>query len=107
MPTEEKQIHYHGDSYDNLVDLPEKVRERFALSLFYILNNAEPALRAKAMKGLGHGVLELVKNGKPAYRCAYVVRNDGIHVLHVFTKTSNGTDKKHEDTIKNRYKSLR
>lgn len=54
------------------------------------------------MNGLGKGVFELKKNGKPAYRLVYVIRGDIIHVVHVFSKTSNGTDKKEEDTIKQR-----
>ncbi|TOA30552.1 hypothetical protein CGK28_24830, partial [Vibrio parahaemolyticus] len=54
----------------------------------------------------GQGVLELKKNGKPAYRLVYVIKKDVIHVLHSFSKTSSGTDKKHEETIKLRYKAL-
>lgn len=102
----QKTIKYHGDSEKQLKSFPQKDLERFALSLFYIQNGFEPVLRAKAMKGLGKGVLELTKNGRPAYRCVYVVCDDAIHVLHAFSKTSDGTDKRHEETIKERYKQI-
>jgi len=51
--------------------------------------------------------MEFVQNGKPAYRCVYVVLDDVIHVLHAFVKTSDGTDSKHENTIKERYKNIK
>lgn len=101
-----KPVKYLGDSEKALKGFIPKELEKFALSLYYIACGVDPILKAKAMKGLGQGVLELIKNGKPAYRCVYVVRDDAIYVLHAFSKTSGGTDKKHEDTIKERYKQI-
>ncbi|MGL6412523.1 type II toxin-antitoxin system RelE/ParE family toxin [Aeromonas veronii] len=101
-----KPIHYHGDSFKALSRFPEKKKEKFALSLSYLQFGMDPVLKTKAMKGLGHGVLELTQNGQPAYRCVYVVADDAIHVLHAFVKTSDATDSKHEKTIKERYKQI-
>jgi len=36
----------------------------------------------------------------------YVVGKDAIYILHAFSKTSNGTPKAEEDTIKLRFKML-
>lgn len=102
----EKSVIFQGDSYKALEDFPAEHRERFALSLDFIAKGFIPPLKTKFMNGLGEGVLELVKNGRPAYRCVYVVRDDAIHVLHAFSKTSDGTDKRHETTIKQRYKNI-
>lgn len=51
-------------------------------------------------------VIELKKNGSPAYRCAYKVLDDCVMVLHSFKKTSEGPDKKNMRTVKERLKSL-
>ncbi len=51
-------------------------------------------------------VIELKKNGSPAYRCAYKVLEDCIVVLHSFKKTSEGPDKKNMNTVKERLNSL-
>lgn len=92
---------FHGDSDKELQTFPEV--ERFVLSLEQISNDLKPALKVKPMNGLGKGVKELILNGRPAYRCVYVVIDDVVHVLHAFSKTSDGTDSKHEKTIKKRY----
>lgn len=106
MNDPQKPIHYHGDSFKSLSQFPPKKLEKFAMSLLYLQLGMDPVLKTKAMKGLGHGVLELTQNGKPAYRCVYVVKDDAIHVLHAFVKTSDATDSKHEKTIKERYKQI-
>lgn len=101
----EKQVIYHGDSEEELRTFPEKYRERFSYSLAQICNKCRPALKTKPLNGLGDGVKQLSKNGKPAYRCVYVETENYVHVLHVYLKTSDGTDSKHENTIKLRYKT--
>ncbi len=52
------------------------------------------------------GVFELIKNGKPAYRCVYTVLADTVYVLACFSKTSDTLDKKHRELIKSQFKSL-
>ncbi|MGL4602216.1 MAG: type II toxin-antitoxin system RelE/ParE family toxin [Plesiomonas sp.] len=101
-----KETMFHGDSEKVLKSFPPKQLEQFATSLFYLASGKSSALRSKPMNGLGDGVMELLKNGHPAYRCVYVIRGDVLHVLHAFVKTSGGTDKKHETTIKQRFKQI-
>lgn len=84
-----------------------KVQEAFAVDLEMIMNGLKPLSPSKPLNGLGKGVFELKKNGRPAYRCVYVVKDDTLYVLHVYSKTSDGTPKHHEDTIKARYKSVK
>ncbi|MCU8168298.1 type II toxin-antitoxin system RelE/ParE family toxin [Vibrio vulnificus] len=97
-----KEVVFEGDSYKKLENFPQPVREKFVQDLEMMKYGMQPLSTSKPMNGLGKGVFELKKNGKPAYRLVYVIRGDIIHVVHVFSKTSNGTDKKEEDTIKQR-----
>lgn len=90
--------------YQNLGN--SKVQESFAVDLDMMMNRLMPLSSSKALNGLGKGVFELRKNGRPAYRLVYVIKDDTIYVLHVYSKTSNGTPKAHEETIKKRYKAI-
>ncbi|ELI6428068.1 type II toxin-antitoxin system RelE/ParE family toxin [Vibrio harveyi] len=102
-----REIYYVGDTLKSLKALPKDVLQKFAQELHELMDkDTERAVESKSLNGLGSGVRELKKNGRPAYRLVYVIRGNVIHVLHVFTKTSTGTDKKHEETIKKRYKNL-
>ncbi len=99
-------VEYHGNTKKELANLPQSVLEKFAQDLDAICDGLERVVDSKTLNGLGQGVKELRKNGKPAYRLVYVILSNVVHILHVFSKTSNGTDKKHEVTIKQRYKNL-
>jgi phage-related protein len=101
-----KETLWEGNTLKQFENFPYEVRVRFALDLDAISEGMEPYSKTKQMQGLEHGVIELIKNGKPAYRLVYKICTDKIHVLHAFSKTSNGTDSKHIDTIKARLKSL-
>lgn len=87
-------------------DLSRPAQEKFATDLEMIRDGLRPLSDSKPMNGLGKGVLELKKNGRPAYRCVYVIKNGTLYVLHAFSKTSNGTSKANETTIKSRYKAV-
>lgn len=50
--------------------------------------------------------IELKKNGRPAYRCVYQILPDCILVVHAFTKTAQGQDKKNMTTVKQRLKAM-
>lgn len=89
-------------------DLSRAAQEKFATVFTMMMAGLTPALvDSKPLNGLGKGVYELRKNGRPAYRCVYTVKDRTLYVLHAFSKTSGGTPKSHEDTIKKRYKSIK
>ncbi len=102
----EKLVCFEGDSEKRLMNFPSNVLEKFMHDLELMKYGMQPLSNVSSLNGLGQGILELKKNGKPAYRLVYVIKKDVIHVLHSFSKTSSGTDKKHEETIKLRYKAL-
>lgn len=103
--SDESDCQFHGDSKKNLNSLPYEVKERFIFAILQLCNGLTPA-NTKPLHGLGSGIKEICKNGKPAYRCVYTIKDSVVHILHVFVKTSDGTDSKHEKTIKIRYKAI-
>ena len=102
-----KDVVFHGNSEKQLHKFPQTKLEKIVYSLVQLQHGMNASLKTKPLHGLGDGVMEFVQNGKPAYRCVYVVLDDVIHVLHAFVKTSDGTDSKHENTIKERYKNIK
>ncbi len=88
-------------------DLPLKMQERFLLDLTAIAMGSRPFSSFESLKTVGPGVIELKKNGSPAYRCVYVAKYNGtVYVLHSFTKTTNGVDRKAMSTIASRYSEI-
>ncbi|MBD1577985.1 hypothetical protein HC723_16475 [Vibrio sp. S11_S32] len=102
----EKEVQFHGKSQEEIEGFPIKIREQFVQSIESIKYGFESNLRTKAMPELGKGVIEIIKNGKPAYRVVYVIKGQTLHIIHAYNKTSTGTDKKHKELIKTRHKSL-
>lgn len=88
-------------------DLPLKIQERFLLDLQAIAMGSRPFSSLESLKNIGPGVIELRKNGSPAYRCVYVAKhNEKVYVLHSFAKTTNGVDRKAMSTIASRYSEI-
>ncbi|EIJ43014.1 phage-related protein [Beggiatoa alba B18LD] len=75
-------------------DLPAEIQDEFGKDLRKIQFGQAPVLPIKYLDSVGQGVIELKKNGRPAYRCVYVTKYlDSVIVLHAFTKTTNGVDR--------------
>ncbi|WP_458047687.1 type II toxin-antitoxin system RelE/ParE family toxin [Providencia stuartii] len=102
----EKKVNFIGDAEKELDKFPHQVKEKFVQDLMMMSYGMDPLSSVKSLSLGCKGVCELRKNGRPAYRLVFVIIDDVIHVLHVFSKTSSGTDKKHEDTIKLRFKKI-
>lgn len=88
--------------------LPDKIQKRFANDLNAICQNKAPFSKYKHLKdSVGLGAVELIENGRPAYRTIYVAKfKDTVYILHSFTKTTNGVDRQAMDTAKKRYKLM-
>lgn len=89
--------------------LPAHIQKRFAGDLNAICQGKKPFSKIKHLtQSVGIGAIELIENGRPAYRTIYVAKfKDVLYVLHSFTKTTNGVDKKAMATAKRRYKTMR
>ncbi len=90
--------------------LPKSAKEDFAKALFDVQQGRTPSMEFKPLNNLGKnikGVIELIINGSPAYRTVYVAKfNNTVYLLHAFTKTTNGVDKKAMDVVVKRYKEI-
>ena len=88
--------------------LPAHVQKRFALDLNAVCAGKEPFSKFKHIaESVGVGAIELIENGRPAYRTIYVAKFDNaVYILHSFTKTTNGVDRKAMATAQQRYKAM-
>lgn len=87
--------------------LPAKIRSQFLISLEMVRLGLTPVLPHEKLHAAGEGVIELKINGRPAWRCMYVLRKNGdVEVLHATSKTSNGQDKQLIKTTSLRLKRL-
>ena len=98
----------NNQSKKEFLALPDKIQKRFANDLNAICQNKEPFSKFKHLKeSVGIGAVELIENGRPAYRTIYVAKfADTVFILHSFTKTTNEVDKQAMDTAKKRYKLM-
>ena len=88
--------------------LPDPIQKRFALDLHAVCQGKDPFSKFTHIgDSVGVGAIELVENGRPAYRTVYVAKfEEAVYILHSFTKTTNGVDRKAMATAKKRYKDL-
>jgi phage-related protein len=88
--------------------LPENIQKRFSLDLNAICQGKDPFSKFKHISdSVGAGAIELIENGRPAYRTVYVAKFEkSVYILHSFVKTTNGVDRKAMATAKRRYKLM-
>ncbi len=98
----------NNQSLKEFKSLPEVIQKRFANDLNAICQNKPPFSKFKHVKeSVGVGAIELIENGRPAFRTIYVAKfNNTVYILHSFTKTTNGVDKKAMATAKKRHKLM-
>ena len=107
-PPGEKPLHWVGASKRDLMAMPEAVIRQVGMALSVAQHGGKHP-DAKAWKGLGPGVFEVVSDfDSNAFRAAYVVRFEkAIYVLHCFQKKSPSgirTAKTDVDLIEHRLK---
>jgi phage-related protein len=97
-----------GSSYDDIKDFPKGARRQAGSDL----NSIRAGLPPKGWKSfptVGPGTAEIrIKDEGNQYRVFYVAKfDDGIFVLHCFSKTTQKTSQHDIDVGKSRYKALR
>ena len=103
-----KPLIWVGDSLKTLQGFPEDVKDEVGFALFQA-QTSKMYFKAKPLKGLGAGVLEIVSDHRgDTFRAVYTVRMaDRVYVLHAFqkkSKTGIATPKAEFDLIKQRLK---
>jgi len=88
-------------------NLPDKIQDEFGKDLRRIQMGEEPRLSMTHLDSIGQGVIELKKNGSPAFRCVYVAKYlNTVFVLYSFIKTTNNVDRQAMKVAEQRYKEL-
>lgn len=109
MTNKIKEIRFiNNQSLKEFKALPIEVQKRFALDLEAVSKDKRPFSKFKNIsESVGVGTIELIENGRPAFRTLYVAKFDNaVYVLHSFTKTTNGVDRQAMATAKQRYKAM-
>lgn len=106
-----KELIWLGSSLDDLKSFPNEVQDEVGYALHCAqLGNTDYS--AKAFKGYGSGVYEIVSNfNTDAFRTVYIVNlDDCLYVLHAFQKKSKSgikTPKIDLNVIETRLKQLK
>jgi len=89
LTTTEKPLHWVGSSKKDLLAFPSEVVDDLGYALSVVQHGGTPP-SAKAWKGEGPGVFELVEDHRgDAFRVIYTVRFEkAVYVLHCFQKKS-------------------
>jgi phage-related protein len=103
-----RSIRYVNNAAKKAVQkLPQAIAIDFLNDLNFVAAGKDPRSPFKHLPELGSGVIELIENGSPAYRLVYCAKfADTVFVLHAFTKTTNGVDRKAMTTVRERYKEM-
>lgn len=103
-----KPIEFEGDSLDVIRELPSDAMDSVGYQLDRVQQGKEPN-DWKPMATIGPGVKEIrVQEESGAFRVFYVATfPEAIYVLHVFTKKTQQTEKRHIDLAKERFKNLK
>lgn len=109
---EEKPLYWLGSSHDDLMSMPEEVKDVFG----YALDLAQNGLRhpkTKPFKIHGEpGIIEIMETyDGNAYRAIYTIRHENaVYVIHCFQKKSTSgikTPQKEIDLVIERLKRLK
>ena len=105
-----KKFRYiNNQSLKEFKALPAHIQKRFANDLNAVAQGKRPFSKFKHLSdSIGIGAIELIENGRPAFRTIYVAKfGNTVYILHSFTKTTNGVDRKAMETAKKRYKLMK
>ena len=106
-----RDLTWVGDSREQVRSFPQTARRIVGEALRFA-QQGEKHPKAKPLRGIGSGVLEIVARYDPdTYRAVYAVRiSETIYVLHAFQKKStrgSRTPKKEIDLIRQRLNRVR
>lgn len=85
-------------------DIDTTTRENFLYKFEMIANGVE--VKAEPVNQVGAKAVQLKRNGRPAKRCIYVVKDGKAVILHPYVKKTNGVDKKAMAIAARRYKAM-
>ena len=106
-----KKLTWLADSRATVKSFPSRVQDDIGYAL-YVAQCGETSAKAKPMRGLGSGVMEIATNNTSGtYRAVYTVSiADSIYVIHAFQKKSKSgiaTPQPEIDLVRKRLQQLR
>lgn len=104
---QEKDIHWLGSSYDDLLEFPVDLRRNAGFQLGRVQAGLDPD-DWKPFDEVGQGVREIrIRDRSGAYRIMYIAKfSDAIYVLHCFQKKTQATSKQDKEIAKTRYRAV-
>ncbi len=111
MPHEMRRpLVWEGSAKKDFKAFPETVQKDMGVALFVVQLGGTPP-SAKAWRGLGSGIYELVEDHRgDTFRAVYIVRiAERVHVLHAFQKKSKSgikTPKADVELVERRLKAV-
>jgi len=104
---DEKEIHWTGSSYKDLLEFPSQAKQNAGYQLHRLQNGLTPE-DWKSFQAIGAGVNEIrISDDGNIFRIMYVAKFSGkIYVLHSFQKKTQKTSLKDINIAKTRYKAV-
>lgn len=103
-----REFVFLGSTQKDLAALPEHIRDQFAVALTAVQHDQAPTMKLKHLNVSKDNVaVELIINGRPAYRLVYTTKKPGkVIVLFAGKKTAQGVDKTLMKTVEARLKEV-
>lgn len=103
-----KELDYCASAKKELQALPLQHSVSFIHNLEFVCNGMQPSLKLDFLDDIEPGVIELKRNGKPAFRCIYYTKIPGkVYLVWAGKKTTNGSDPQIKNVVRLRIKALR
>jgi phage-related protein len=108
IPKKPREFVFLGSTQKDLAALPELIRDQFAVALTAVQHHQAPSMKLKHLHVSKEKVaIELIINGRPAYRLVYTTKTPGkVIVLFAGKKTAQGVDKTLMNTVEARLKEV-
>jgi len=103
----EKEIHWVGSAYDDLIKFPDDPRRDAGFQLSKIQAGLE-AEDWKPIDNIGAGTREIrIRDASGIYRVMYVAKfEEAVYVLHCFQKKTQATSQRDKDITTARYRAV-
>lgn len=103
-----RRVRFHGTTLVELRRLPDDARHEAGHQLYRVQCGLDPE-DWKPMSSIGPGVREIrVRDETGAFRVIYIASiGDAVHVLHVFEKKTQRTQRHDTDLARDRLRALR
>ena len=102
----EKDLHWRGNSYQDLLSFPDEARREAGYQLGFLQLGFEPS-DWKPMSSIGLGVQEIRIHIQGEFRVLYIAKYEKvIYVLHSFQKKTQKTSRRDMNIAKTRFRKL-